>query len=366
MAPVIRACQKHGISFFLVHTGQHYSYNMDEVFLEELGLPPAKYQLEVGSGTHGQQTAGILPALEQILFEERPDVILVQGDTNTVLAGALASAKSTTRIGHVEAGLRSYDRTMPEEINRVLTDHVSHFLFAPTDISRQNLLREGIVQENIFVTGNTIVESIQNHVQMAQKKSSVLKRLKLKPQHYFLLTAHRAENVDYKQQLKGILEGLHRITRFYETPLVWPIHPRTKKNIQTFNLEKMFYAIPHLRIVDPLGFWDFLQLLSNSKLVLTDSGGMQEETCILKIPCVTLRQNTERPETLDVGSNILAGTDPERMFEAVQEMLSREKIWTQPFGDGTTGDQIVEILKRFSVNAEKVEGIHLETNSVKI
>ena len=366
MAPVIQACQEQEVSFFLVHTGQHYSYRMDKIFLEELGLPPAKYHLEIGSGSHGYQTGGMLVRIEQILFDERPDVTLVQGDTNTVLAGALACAKSSTRIGHVEAGLRSYDRTMPEEINRMLTDHVADFLFAPTDTSKQNLLREGVAPENIFVTGNTIVESIRNHVEMAQQKSSILAKLKLRQQNYFLLTAHRAENVDYRERLEGLLEGFRQIGEFYDIPLVWPIHPRTKKNIHIFGLEKPFRAIPRLRVVEPLGFWDFLRLMSNAKLVLTDSGGMQEETCILKIPCVTLRENTERPETLEVRSNILAGTDPERMFAAAQEMLGRQREWNHPFGDGTTGNQIIEILKRFSGDTEKVEGIHLEMNSVKI
>ena len=366
MAPVVRACQEQQVPFFLIHTGQHYSYVMDKIFLEELGLPPVQYHLEVGSGSHAQQTARILCGIERILFTERPDIILIQGDTNTVLAGALASSKSPTRIGHVEAGLRSYDRSMPEEVNRVLADHVSDYLFAPTNIAKQNLLHEGIEEEKIFVTGNTIVDSVLLNRELATKKSRALSELNLKPKNYFLLTAHRTENVDYKQRMQGLLEAMRRICESYKMPLVWPIHPRTKKNLEIFGLNAFAQTIPMLRIIEPLGFWDFLTLLSDAHLVLTDSGGIQEETCILQVPCVTLRQNTERPETLSVRSNMLAGTDPDRIVRATDEMLNRPKNWVHPFGDGTAGRQIVEIVKGFSYPIQKVEGQHVEMNSIKV
>ena len=341
MSPVIRECENKGLDYFILHTGQHYSYNLDKIFFEDLELPEPKYNLDVGSGSHAEETGKMLIGIEKVLKEEKPDVILVEGDTNTVLAGALAAAKSHIKIGHVEAGLRSYDRTMPEEINRVLADHISDYLFAPTEKAKENLLREGIEEDKIFVTGNTIVDAVYQNLEIARRKVDILKKLNLNHEGYFLVTAHRQENVDIKERLKGILDGLELVYNKFSYPIIYPIHPRTKKKIREFGLE-----VPKgVELIEPLGFLGFLQLEANAKLVLTDSGGVQEETCILKVPCVTLRDNTERPETLEVGSNVLAGVNQNKILEGVKFMLSKERNLENPFGDGKAGEKIVRILK---------------------
>ena len=340
MSPVIRECEKQNLDYFILHTGQHYSYNLDKIFFKDLELPAAKYNLDVGSGTHAEETGKMLMGIEKILRDEKPDIVLVEGDTNTVLAGALAASKLQIKVGHVEAGLRSYDRTMPEEINRVLADHVSDYLFAPTEKAKENLLREGIEEDKIFVTGNTIVDAVYQNLEIAKRKVDVRNKLNLNPKEYFLMTAHRQENVDAKNRLKGILEGLVLVYHEFNIPIIYPIHPRTKKRLIKFGLE-----VPEgIELIEPLGFLAFLQLEANAKLVLTDSGGVQEETCILGVPCVTLRDNTERPETLDVGSNVLVGVNQDRILEGVKKMLSKERDWKNPFGDGCAGVKIVEIL----------------------
>lgn len=340
MSPVIRECEKQNLDYFILHTGQHYSYNLDKLFFEDLELPAAKYNLDVGSGTHAEETGKMLIGIEKVLKKEKPDVVLVEGDTNTVLAGALAASKLHIKVGHIEAGLRSYDRTMPEGINRVLADHVSDYLFAPTEKAKENLLREGLSEDKIFVTGNTIVDAVYQNLEIARRKVNVLNKLNLNPKEYFLVTAHRQENVDVKGRLKGILEGLGLVYNELNLPIVYPIHPRTMKRIKEFGLE-----VPEgVRLIEPVGFLEFLQLEANAKLVLTDSGGVQEETCILKVPCVTLRDNTERPETLEVGSNVLAGVNQEKILEGVSVMLNAKRDWRNPFGDGKAGSWIVEIL----------------------
>jgi len=341
MSPIIRECENSKISCFILHTGQHYSYNLDNLFFEELELPKPKYNLDVGSGTHAEQTGKMMIGIEKVLKKERPDIILVEGDTNTVLAGALAAYKLYIKVGHVEAGLRSYDRRMPEEINRILTDHCSDILFAPTEKAKQILINEGIEEKKIFVTGNTIVDAVYQNLELANKKSNILKNLNLTRKDYILVTAHREENVDDKLKLKGILDGLEKTNKKFNFPIIYPIHPRTKKRIKEFNLK-----VPEgVKLIEPLGFLEFLQLEANAKLVLTDSGGVQEETCILKVPCVTLRDNTERPETLEVGSNILAGTNPEKIVECAELMINKEGDWKNPFGDGKTGKKILKILR---------------------
>ena len=340
MSPVIRECERRGLDYFILHTGQHYSYEMDRIFFEELELPEAKYNLDVGSGTHAEQTGKIMIGVEKVLMKEKTDVVLVQGDTNTVMAGALAAVKLHIKVGHVEAGLRSYDRRMPEEINRVVADHVSDYLFAPTENAKKNLLSEGVDEKKIFVTGNTIVDAVFQNLEIAKRKADALRELGLKSKEYFLVTAHRQENVDVKDRLKGILRGLELISEEFAVPVIFPIHPRTKKRIREFGLKTN-----GIELISPLGFLEFLQLEANAKLVLTDSGGVQEETCILGVPCVTLRDNTERPETLEVGSNTLAGTKPEKILEGVRIMLNRENNWGNPFGDGRAGRRIVGILQ---------------------
>ena len=362
MSPVVRECEKQDLDYFILHTGQHYSYNLDKIFFQDLDLPAPKYNLDVGSGSHAEETGKMLIGIEKILKEEKPDIVLVEGDTNTVLAGALAATKLHVKVGHVEAGLRSYDRTMPEEINRVLADHVSDYLFAPTEKAKENLLREGIEEDKIFVTGNTIVDAVYQNLEIARRKVNILNKLNLNSKDYFLVTAHRQENVDNKERLKGILEGLELVHDEFNLPIIYPIHPRTKKKIREFGLE-----IPEeIRLIEPLGFLEFLQLEADAKLVLTDSGGVQEETCILKVPCVTLRDNTERPETLEVGSNVLAGTNQTRILDSVRVMLNKQALgklnqqtfkksltknavrassnWRNPFGEGEAGKRIIKIL----------------------
>ena len=361
MSPVIRALDKYdsehrtsNVEHFILHTGQHYSYNLDRVFFEQLKLPQAKYNLEVGSGSHAEQTAKILIGVENVLQNETPDIVLVEGDTNSVLAAALAASKLHIKVGHVEAGLRSYDRNMPEEINRILTDHCSDYLFAPTEKAKSILLSEGIPEEKIFVTGNTIVDAIYQNLELVREKQTLNelhklnelgtlepRTLNLEPKKYFLVTLHRQENVDNQARFASILEGLDKIATEFRLPIIYPIHPRSRKMMSHFNLEPK-----NLELIESLNFLGFLQLESNARLILTDSGGVQEEACILGVPCVTLRDNTERPETLEAGSNILAGTIPEKILECSQIMLSRENDWQNPFGDGKAGERIVEILQR--------------------
>jgi len=341
MSPIIRECEKRHLDYFILHTGQHYSYNLDKVFFDELELPEARYNLDAGSGSHAEETGKMLIGIERVLREEKPDVILIQGDTNTVLAGALAASKLRIKVGHVEAGLRSYDRSMPEETNRVLADHVSDYLFAPTEKAKENLLREGIDKSKIFLTGNTIVDAVHQNVEITRKKIDILHKLNLNSKEYFLVTTHRQENVDVKNRLKGILDGLELIHKEFSFHILFPIHPRTMKRIKEFGVE-----VPKgVELIEPLGFLEFLQLEANARLVLTDSGGVQEETCILGVPCVTLRDNTERSETLNVGSNIIAGTNHENIIKYVKVMLNRDKNWVNPFGDGQAGSMIIKILQ---------------------
>ena len=339
MAPVIRELETRGVDFFVLHTGQHYSYNLDRVFFEELKLPLAKYNLEAGSGSHAEQTAKILIGVEKVLREETPDIVLVEGDTNSVLASALAATKLHIKVGHVEAGLRSYDRNMPEEINRALTDHCSDYLFAPTEKAKSILLGEGIPREKISVTGNTIVDAIYQNLKMAQEQSDTLDTLHVAPGKYFLATLHRQENVDNRARFASILEGLNRVAADLNLPVIYPIHPHSQKRMNDFNLKAS-----NLTLIEPIAFFSFLQLESNARLILTDSGGVQEEACILRIPCVTLRDNTERPETIEVNANILAGTSPGNILKCVRLMLSKKGDWRNPFGDGKAGERIVSIV----------------------
>jgi len=341
MAPIIRELESQKQEYFILHTGQHYAYNLDRLFFEQLGLPQAKYNLEAGSGSHAEQTAGILIGVEKVLEQEDPDMVLVEGDTNSVLAGALAAAKLHIRVGHVEAGLRSYDRNMPEEINRVLADHIADFLFTPTQKSREILLGEGIPEEKISVTGNTIVDAIHENLEIAQRRAKAAGPAPaLKPKEYFLVTVHRPENVDNRARFASILEGLDEVAREFGVPLVYPAHPRSLKMMGSFGLRPK-----NVRLTEPEDFLDFLRLESGAGLVLTDSGGVQEEACILGVPCVTLRDNTERPETLEVGANILAGVLPQNIVDCAKVMLGRHNSWGNPFGDGKAARRIVHLME---------------------
>jgi len=339
MSPVIRQLEAKDIDFFVLHTGQHYSYNMDAIFFEQLGLPQPKYNIEAGSSSHAEQTATILSGVEKILLDEFPDVVLVEGDTNSVLAGALAAAKLHIKVGHIEAGLRSYDRNMPEEINRILTDHCSDYLFAPTEKAKTILLGEGIPEEKIHVTGNTIVDAVYQNLSIAQGQSNIFNILNIRPAQYFLVTLHRQENVDNRERFSSILDGLRKVAEFYHQPVIYPVHPHSRKRMSEFGL-----AAPGLTLIEPVDYFDFLMLESNTRLVLTDSGGIQEEACILGVRCVTLRDNTERPETLEVGANVIAGTASDDILENVRLMFEIERYWQNPFGDGRAGERIVDIL----------------------
>ncbi len=341
MSPVVRELEERNADFFIIHTGQHYSYNLDRVFFKQLNLPQAKYNLEVGSGSHAEQTAKALIGIEKILQEEIPDIVLVEGDTNSVLAGALAAVKLHIKVGHVEAGLRSYDRQTPEEINRILADHCSDFLFAPTEKAKAILLGEGISEKKIFVTGNTIADAVCQNLALAREKKDTLSSLHLSPKEYFLVTLHRQGNVDNRARFDPILEGLDRVATKFHQPVIYPIHPRSRKRLNEFDLKSK-----KITLIDPVDFLNFLQLESEARLIFTDSGGVQEEACILGVPCVTLRDNTERPETIEVGSNILAGASSSRILECTELMLNRKNNWENPFGDGNAGRRIVGILEQ--------------------
>jgi UDP-N-acetylglucosamine 2-epimerase (non-hydrolysing) len=342
MAPVIRELKSRSIDHYVIHTGQHYSYDMDKVFFRDLELDDAKYNLNVGSGTHGKQTGSILIGIEKVLVGERPSAVLVQGDTNTVLAGALAAAKLGIDIGHVEAGLRSYDRRMPEEINRVMADHISDMLYPPTERSKSNLLAEGIPENRIRVTGNTIVDAVRQNLDISDRRSKALKSFGLKAGGYILATSHRQENVDDESRLKGMLKGLKMASDDSGLPILLPVHPRTRKNVERFGIK-----LPkEIMLVDPVGYLDFLQLESKAGLLMTDSGGIQEEGCILHVPCVTMRDSTERPETVDVGANMLAGVEPRSIADAAKKMLSKTRDWPSPLGNGDASKRIVDDLAK--------------------
>ena len=339
MSPLIRACESRQYDYFVLHTGQHYSYELDRTFFEQLELPEPKYNLDVGSGTQATQTAKILTGIEDILLKEKPDVVFVQGDTNTVLAAALAASKLHIKIGHVEAGLRSFDRNMPEEINRIIADHLSDYLFPPTEYSCNQLLSEGIVDEKILITGNTVVDAAYQNLELSKKHLSVLENFGLKPNEYFLVTSHRAENVDVKARLSGILDAVRILSEKYNMPVIFPMHPRTEKRIMEFGL-----SLKGIHVTKPLGYLEFLQLESHARLILTDSGGLQEEGCILGTPCVTLRDNTERQETVNVGANILAGTDTKMIILCAEKMMNNAASWKNPYGGGDAAVKILDFV----------------------
>jgi UDP-N-acetylglucosamine 2-epimerase (non-hydrolysing) len=322
MSPVIQEFEQRQLDYTVLHTGQHYSYNMDKVFFEVLKLPEATYNLDVGSGSQGEQTGKMLPLIENVLEKDKPDVVLVEGDTNTVLAGGLAAAKLGIKVAHVEAGLRSFDRTMPEEINRVLVDHCSDYLFAPTEVSKKNLLHEGINEGGIFVVGNTVVDALYRNCSQSSGSGKVLDSLDLTSNGYCLVTVHRQENVDKKLRFRNIVQGMERIYEEFGVPVVYPVHPRSRKQMKQYGIDA-----DKLMLVEPVDFLSFLQLERNAKLILTDSGGVQEEACVFGVPCVTLRDNTERPETLDVGANVLAGTNPDKIVECAKMMITKNGGW---------------------------------------
>jgi UDP-N-acetylglucosamine 2-epimerase len=355
---IIRAIQEFNkrekrIREILVHTGQHYDYLMNKVFFEELKLPEPDYHLGVGSGSHARQTGMMLERIEAVLEKEKPHVVMVYGDTNSTLAGALAAAKLNIPVAHVEAGLRSYNRTMPEEINRLLTDHLSTILFCPTDQSIRNLLKEGIKDSKGVVVkkvGDVMYDSILYYSKIAEENSTILHDLSLvNPQstipnrQYYLATLHRAENTDSLKRLISILKALNKIGR--NTPIILPIHPRTKKVIKIYRL---FSRFKDIKFVDPVSYLDMLKLEKNAKAILTDSGGIQKEAYWFGVPCFTLREETEWVETIKQGWNKLVGSEEKEIVEAVSQFKGKSLPEKRPslFGDGKAGEAIVRLLKK--------------------
>lgn len=340
MSPIIRQCKRQNIDFFIIHSNQHYAEKLDKIFFRELNLPKPKYNLNVGSGKHGEVTGKMLSLIEDVLLNEMPNRVLVQGDTNTVLAGGLAARKLNIPVGHIEAGLRSYDEEMPEEANRILVDHISTYLFPPTELAKLNLIKEGIDKNKIFVTGNTVVDSLLENLKIADKKSKVIKNLKIEPRKYILSTAHRQENVDNKERLAQIMTGLSNLGSKLKIPVIIPAHPRLLKMMESFSTK----VDNSIKLIPPLGYLDFLVLEKNALVIATDSGGVQEEACVLNVPCVTLRNNTERPETIEVGANILVGTNPRLILNGGLKILKNKKKWKSPFGNGDAAKKIIAVI----------------------
>jgi len=346
VAPILEEMRKFPENFqaSLIHTGQHYDDVMSKVFFCDLELPEPDRYLNVGSGRHAVQTAGVMVAFEKVLVDERPDLVIVVGDANSTLACALVAAKLGIKLAHVEAGLRSWDRTMPEEINRIVTDSISELLFTPSEDADENLLLEGIPQERIFFVGNIMVDSLLRCKQ-TELKSNILEEIGLTERNYCLLTLHRPSNVDAKRVLSGIIFALGRIQK--QIKVVFPVHPRTKKMLQDFELLKVLEDMDNLILIEPLGYLHFLKLQMCAKVVLTDSGGVQEETTVLEVPCLTLRENTERPITVQIGTNLIVGSKEDDIVDAVYEVLQSKgkKGRTPKFWDGRTSERIVRVLK---------------------
>jgi len=344
MAPVIKELIKNRIECIIINSCQHYSSNLSNIFFKELKLPNPNYNIKCETGTHAKLTSSIMVACEEIFMKEKPDFVLVHGDTDTTVACAMAASKLNIQLGHIEAGLRSYFLGMPEEKNRRIVDHISTILFAPTEKSKEILINEGI-KEKIVITGNTIVDSIYQNINLINDMET-LNKYNLSKRNYFLITVHRAENVDVKETLKNIIYSLELLSYRYNKKIIYPLHPRTKKMLDKFELMNRIQKIKNLIITEPLGYFEFLTLLKNALLILTDSGGLQEEACIFNVPCVTLRTNTERPETLEVGANVLAGTDLDTILYSVSQMIKRkDEKWINPFGAGNSSEIIVNALK---------------------
>lgn len=332
-APVSRALRAEHTEV-LVHTGQHYDANMSDVFFTELAIPAPDYHLGIGSGPQGEQTGRMLAAIEKVLLREEPDMVLVYGDTNSTLAGALAAVKLHIPVAHVEAGLRSFDRSMPEEINRVVTDHVSDLLFCPTQTAVDNLAAEGITT-GVHLTGDVMVDALLYNTGIAEESSTVLEDLGLVGGEYSVATVHRASNTDTEENLRSIVEAFGEI----DGPIVFPAHPRTVKYLKEYGL---YDHLPeNIRLTEPLAYLDMLHLMRHARMILTDSGGVQKEAYILKVPCVTLRENTEWVETLVDGWNVLVGADRERIVDVVQAVPSKRIEPTAVFGKGDTAVVIV-------------------------
>ena len=336
-APLSKELKKE-FNEIIIHTGQHYDYEMNKVFFDELKIPEPDYHLGIGSGNHGEQTGEMLKRTEEVLIKETPDLVLVYGDTNTTLAGALAASKLHIKVGHIEAGLRSFDRRMPEETNRVLTDHCSDLLFCPTKTAVENLKREGI-SKGVHLTGDVMVDALKENIEIAEKKSNVLDELSLKPKEFYLATVHRAENTDDFNRLKNIVDAFCAIEN-----LVFPCHPRTEKFLKQFGLrDKLTNKI---KVIKPVGYLDMLMLEKNANKILTDSGGVQKEAYIFKVPCITLRENTEWVETVEDGWNLLAGANEDKIVKMANDFEPKGEQ-RNVFGDGKASERIAEIINDF-------------------
>jgi UDP-N-acetylglucosamine 2-epimerase (non-hydrolysing) len=346
MAPLLDQIEMEGIKNILIHTGQHYDHEMSQQFFLDLELRKPDYNIGVGSDSHGRQTATMIKNIENILLEEKPDILLVQGDTNAVLAGSLAASKLHMAVGHVEAGLRSYDKTMPEEINRQIADVCSTMYFVPTEESGINLLFENINPHEIFVTGNTVVDACKRHLKIAERNSNILSELEIK-EDVLTLTMHRAENVDNPERLRNIVEAILELD---DLDVIFPVHPRTVKNLKKFGFYKQLDSSSHIKLTKPIGYLDFLLLLSKSKFIMTDSGGLQEEAITLNVPCITLRYNTERPETVKAGANILVGAEKDMIVDTLRQLSNDSLRYNQmkeainPYGEGNASEKILKAL----------------------
>ncbi|MDO5810213.1 MAG: UDP-N-acetylglucosamine 2-epimerase (non-hydrolyzing) [Methanobrevibacter sp.] len=354
MAPIIDEISKRDIEQIVLHTGQHYDKEMSDNFFKDLEIPTPDYNIHVGSGSHGKQTGLMMKGIEEVLMEEKPDLVLVQGDTNAVLAGALVASKLHIAIGHVEAGLRSFDMTMPEEVNRRAADVTSTMYFIPTEQSALNLLAEGFSHKNLFITGNTVVDACFRHLEIAEKRGfeeESLAELDIENMDNILtLTMHRAENVDIRERVVNIIDALKELDQMN---IIFPIHPRTKNTLEKFGLFDELNDLEHVHIIKPLGYLDFLRLTSHSTLILTDSGGLQEEAITLNVPALTLRYNTERPETVTAGGNILVGSDKDVILKNARKILSDEEFADKmrnapnPYGQGDSAKMTVDAIEEY-------------------
>ena len=357
MAPIIDEIKKRKIDSCLIHTGQHYDKEMSDNFFKDLEIKSPDYNIHVGSASHGKQTGLMMGGIEEVLLDEKVDMVLVQGDTNAVLAGALVASKLHIPVGHVEAGLRSFDITMPEELNRMAADACSLMYFVPTEDGAINLLAEGISRKKLFITGNTVVDACFRHLEIAKKsgiQDESLASLDIENMDNILtLTMHRAENVDDKKRLLNIIEALKELK---DMNIIFPIHPRTKKTLENFNLFDELNNLEHVHIIKPLGYLDFLVLTSHSTLILTDSGGLQEEAITLDVPVLTLRYNTERPETVSAGGNILVGANKQAILENAKKILNNKdfankmKNAKNPYGQGDSAIKILDAIEKAHAN----------------
>lgn len=344
VAPIWRELDEHErFSKVLLHTGQHYDENMSKIFFVDLKLPEPDIYLGVGSGSHAEQTAKVMIEFEKALDREKPDLVLVVGDVNSTMACTLVSVKKGVAVAHVEAGLRSFDRTMPEEINRMVTDILAHLLFTTCRDAEKNLIREGVDPNKIYFVGNVMIDSLHYYGAMAES-SGILERLGVEERAFGLVTIHRPSNVDDLSTFRGIMEALHILGK--ECPLVFPVHPRTRKILDEAGVET---AAETVRFIEPIGYLDFIKLMKCARLVLTDSGGIQEETTALGIPCLTIRENTERPITIEVGTNRLVGMDKNRIVDEGRDVLSRgvEGSKIPELWDGKASARIIEVLEAY-------------------